>query len=115
MRIFCSATSEEFSISLSKEEIDSLETKVLQGNVKIPAEKSMISRPISILLGETPDRYQVFIKHNPENSYYRDSKDFKFIVSPGAYQDLKKTGRTGERIYSSIKVLIHKGGLDQNL
>ena len=112
MKAGCSATSEEIDIILEKSEIDSLETRVLKGFLVIPTEKGRLVRPLNLRVEDIKehqeDHYIVYIKHDPERSYYLDSKKFDVILSKDAYQNLKEKGMTGERLWHVAKVLIYE-------
>jgi hypothetical protein len=112
MKAGCSATSEEIDIILEKAEIESLENKVLKGFLAIHTEKGKLVRPLNLRVEDIKEHeeghYLVYLKHDPEKSYYLDSKKFDVILSSDAYQDLKAKGMTGERLWHVAKVLIYE-------
>jgi len=110
MRANCSATSEEIDISLSKDEINSLENRVLKGFLAIPSEKGRLVKPLNLKIGEihlSSEFSFVEIRHNPPYSNYLESKSFDIIISKDSYQYFKETGALGEEGHGR-KIMIYE-------
>lgn len=111
MKAKCSATSEEISVILTKNEISQLEKSVLKGIMKIPSEKGLLARPLDIKIGEiNPDSCFNFVEiiHHPKNSNYLESRRFDIIISDQSYQKLKNDGLAGDRGSWGCKLLIYE-------
>jgi hypothetical protein len=100
----------EFEIQLSQEEIINLQTKAIQGKIKIyDTDKNLGTFPLELIVGKTNEQ-QLFaeLQTMPRNVYIDEIKEYKIIVSQIGYEELKEKGTTGDRMFNNpgCKILI---------
>ena len=100
-----SSMSVEFDIQLTKEEIEELETQVLQGILNHNEHDGLKRKIPFFLIYSHQEQDQMLINGHPRG-YLGDANQLWITIFDYHYEKLKETGYCGDRIQSAIRINI---------